>query len=644
MSTPAYDENSIVILEGLEAVRKRPGMYIGSTDRRGLHHLVWEILDNSIDEALNGFGNEIEITLHADGSCQIKDYGRGMPVGLHPSGKSALEVIFTVLHAGGKFNDANYKASGGLHGVGASVVNALCSKVIVQVRDGKKIYEMRFAEGGNQSSPLEVIGKTKETGSSVTFWPDPKIFKDCHFSYSTIKERAQEDAFLLKGLKITVKDERKAKKDGVKSETFLYEDGLKAFVQELDSEHPALSPIVSFEGESQGIKIQAAFQYCDTYQENILSFVNIVRTRDGGSHETGAKQAFTRTFNDYAKRNGLLKDKSMEGSDIREGLTMVLHVTVPEELLQFEGQTKEKLGTPQAKAAVDGVVGDHLRYFLEENKDLADSLIRKMIKAGQARAAAREAREKARKGKGKNRSERIISGKLVHAQSKDASKKELYLVEGDSAGGSAKQGRDSMYQAILPLRGKVLNTEQASLEAVEKNEELNTIIHTLDAGVGSSFDPDDSNYHKVIIMTDADDDGAHIQNLLLTFFYRFMRPLIEKGMLYIALPPLFRIAKGNQEYYLYSNEELEKKKSQLKSGYQISRYKGLGEMNANQLWETTMNPKTRTLLRVSLNDNRLAEKRISELMGERADLRRAWIEENVVFTLEDDFGKETAHA
>ena len=649
MSTPTYDEHSIVILEGLEAVRKRPGMYIGSTDRRGLHHLVWEILDNSIDEALNGYGNTIEITLYGDGSCEIKDYGRGMPVGLHPSGKSALEVIFTVLHAGGKFSDANYKASGGLHGVGASVVNALCSKVIVQVRDGKQLYQMQFEEGGHKVSALEVIGKTRETGSSVRFWPDPTIFKDNKFSYSTIAERAQEDAFLLKGLKITVKDARHMVKEGrdesIKSETFLYEDGLKAFVQELDTEHPTLTPVISFEGESQGIKIQAAFQYCDTYQENILSFVNIVRTRDGGSHETGAKQAFTRTFNEYAKRNGLLKekDKSMEGSDIREGLTMVLHVTVPEVLLQFEGQTKEKLGTPQAKAAVDAVVGDHLRYFLEENKDLADLLVRKMIKAGQARAAAREAREKARKGKGKNRSERIISGKLVHAQSRDATKKELYLVEGDSAGGSAKQGRDSMYQAILPLRGKVLNTEQASLEAVEKNEELNTIIHTLDAGVGSSFDPAESNYHKVIIMTDADDDGAHIQNLLLTFFYRFMRPLIEQGMLYIAMPPLFRIAKGTKEYYLYSNEELEEKKRELKSGYQISRYKGLGEMNANQLWETTMNPETRTLVRVSLNDSRLAEKRISELMGERADLRRAWIEENVVFTLEDDFGKEEVY-
>lgn len=651
MSTPTYDEHSIVILEGLEAVRKRPGMYIGSTDRRGLHHLVWEILDNAIDEALNGYGNDIEITLFADGSCQIKDHGRGMPVGLHASGKSALEVIFTVLHAGGKFNDANYKASGGLHGVGASVVNALCSKVVVRVCDGKQIYEMKFEDGGRKVSALEVIGKTRETGSSVRFWPDPAIFKENRFSYSTIKERAQEDAFLLKGLQITVVDARQAKEQkaeklqDVKSETFVYEDGLKAFVEEIDADHIPLTPIISFEGENQGLKIQAAFQYCDTYQETILSFVNIVRTRDGGTHETGAKQAFTRIFNEYAKRNGLLKekDKSMEGSDIREGLTMVLHVTVPEVLLQFEGQTKEKLGTPQAKAAVDGVIGDHLRYFLEENKDLADLLVRKMIKAGQARAAAREAREKARKGKGKNRADRIISGKLVHAQSRDASKKELYLVEGDSAGGSAKQGRDSMYQAILPLRGKVLNTEQASLEAVEKNEELNTIIHTLDAGVGSSFDPAESNYHKVIIMTDADDDGAHIQNLLLTFFYRFMRPLIEQGMLYIALPPLFRIAKGNQEYYLYSNEELEQKKSELKNGYQISRYKGLGEMNANQLWETTMNPQTRTLVRVSLKDSRLAEKRISELMGDRADLRRAWIEENVVFTLEDDFGKEKAH-
>lgn len=641
MPTTNYDENSIVILEGLDAVRKRPGMYIGSTDRRGLHHLVWEIMDNAIDEALNGYGNQIDITLNADGSCTVRDYGRGMPTGMHKSGKSALEVIFTVLHAGGKFTDSTYKASGGLHGVGASVVNALSKRLIVKVWDGKVIHELEFSQGGRHTGKMKTLGKTNQTGSSVTFWPDPEIFKDTTFSYSTIKERVQEDAFLLKGLKICVEDKRQ----NPKRDEFMYEDGLKAFVEELNTDHDALTPVVSFEGENQGMKIQVAFQYCDTYQENILSFANMVRTRDGGSHETGAKQAITKTMNEYARKNNFLKekDKSMDGADIREGLTMVLHVTVPENLLQFEGQTKEKLGTPQAKNAVDAIVCEHVRYFLEENKDLSENLIRKMIKAGQARQAAREAREKARKGKGKNKSERIISGKLVHAQSKDATKKELYLVEGDSAGGSAKQGRDSKYQAILPLRGKVLNTEHCTLEQVEKNEELNTIIHTLDCGIGQSMDPKDSNYHKVIIMTDADDDGAHIQNLLLTFFYRFMRPLIDAGMLYIAMPPLFRIEKGNQEFYVYSNDELTQLKAQLKSGYTISRYKGLGEMNANQLWETTMNPETRTLLRVTLDDGRLAEKRITELMGEKAELRRNWIEENVVFTLEDDFIKEESH-
>ena len=640
MPTTNYDENSIVILEGLDAVRKRPGMYIGSTDRRGLHHLVWEIMDNAIDEALNGYGNQIDITLNADGSCTIRDYGRGMPTGMHKSGKSALEVIFTVLHAGGKFTDSTYKASGGLHGVGASVVNALSKRLVVKVWDGKVIHELEFSQGGRHTGKMKTLGKTNQTGSSVTFWPDPEIFKDTTFSYSTIKERVQEDAFLLKGLKICVEDKRQ----NPKRDEFMYEDGLKAFVEELNTDHDALTPVVSFEGENQGMKIQVAFQYCDTYQENILSFANMVRTRDGGSHETGAKQAITKMMNEYARKNNFLKekDKSMDGADIREGLTMVLHVTVPENLLQFEGQTKEKLGTPQAKNAVDAIVCEHVRYFLEENKDLSENLIRKMIKAGQARQAAREAREKARKGKGKNKSERIISGKLVHAQSKDATKK-LYLVEGDSAGGSAKQGRDSKYQAILPLRGKVLNTEHCTLEQVEKNEELNTIIHTLDCGIGQSMDPKDSNYHKVIIMTDADDDGAHIQNLLLTFFYRFMRPLIDAGMLYIAMPPLFRIEKGNQEYYVYSNDELTQLKAQLKSGYTISRYKGLGEMNANQLWETTMNPETRTLLRVTLDDGRLAEKRITELMGEKAELRRNWIEENVVFTLEDDFIKEESH-
>lgn len=637
-----YGAGDIVILEGLEAVRKRPGMYIGSTDKKGLHHLVWEIMDNSIDEALNGYGNDITVVLNADGSVSVEDHGRGMPVGKHASGKSALEVIFTVLHAGGKFGSGGYKASGGLHGVGASVVNALSSWCLVEVHDGKNAWQMKFSEGGTKIGKLEKKGKASDTGSKVTFLPDPKIFRETRFSFSQIKERAQEDAFLLKGLKITVRDDRQNKRE----ETFQYEDGLKAFVEEINEDHTALSPVLSFEGENQGMKVQAAFQYCDNYQENIFSFANMVRTKDGGSHETGLKQAFTKTFNEYARKNGLLKekDKSLEGNDIREGLSVVLHITIPEELLQFEGQTKEKLGTPEAKSTVDAIVSEKLRYFLEENRETADLLVRKAIKASQARAAARKAREEIRKGKGKNRSERLISGKLVHAQSKDARKKELYLVEGDSAGGSAKQGRDSKYQAILPLRGKVLNTEKASLAAVEKNEELSTIIHTLGAGVGSSFVPEDSNYYKVIIMTDADDDGAHIQNLLLTFFYRFMRPLIEAKMLYIALPPLFRIAKKDKEYYLFSNEELEEKKKELKSGYVINRYKGLGEMNASQLWDTTMNPESRTLLCVTLEDARLAEKRVSELMGDRPELRRNWIEENVVFTLEDDFAKEVAHA
>lgn len=637
----SYDAGSIVILEGLDAVRKRPGMYIGSTDSRGLHHLVWEILDNAIDEAINGYGDEIVITLNKDGSLSVRDRGRGMPVGMHASGVPALQVIFTVLHAGGKFGSGGYKAAGGLHGVGASVVNALSRWCRVEVRDGKDVWEMTFSDGGRKVSPLKKTGKTRETGSTVTFLPDPSIFRDTRFSYSSIAERAQEDAFLLKGLKIVVRDERQTPREDV----YQYEDGLKAFVEEINTDHTPMHPAVSFEGESQGMKVQAAFQYCDDYQENLFTFANIVRTRDGGSHLTGAKQAFTKTFNEFARKNGLLreKDKSMDGSDIREGLTLVLQVTIPENLLQFEGQTKEKLGTPEAKSAVDAVVSEHLRYFLEENRELADTLVRKIIRAGQARLAARQARDNARKGKGKNRSEAVISGKLAHAQSRDARRKELYLVEGDSAGGSAKQGRDSRYQAILPLRGKVLNTERASLSAVEKNEELNTIIHTLGAGVGSDFEARDSAYHKVIIMTDADDDGAHIQNLLLTFFYRFMRGLIEAGMLYIALPPLYRVANKKEEMYLFDDDALEQAKKKMKSGYTLTRYKGLGEMNASQLWDTTMNPETRTLLRVTLEDARLAEKRVSELMGDKAELRRNWIEENVEFTLEDEFAQEVTH-
>ena len=641
MPKQQYDESSIVILEGLDAVRKRPGMYIGSTDSKGLHHLVWEIVDNAIDEALNGYGNEITITLEKDGSVTVEDHGRGMPVGKHKSGVSTLQVIFTILHAGGKFTShGGYTSAGGLHGVGASVVNALCTWCKVTVHDGKDIWSMTFEDGGSKIGKLEKVGKTNRTGSTVTFKPDPTIFKTVHFSYSTICERAQEDAFLLKGLKMIVRDKRKEEKEVI----YQYEDGLKAFIDEVNQDHTPMHDSVSFRGESNQIVVEGCFQYTDEYQENIFSFTNMVRTRDGGSHETGAKQAFTKVFNEYARKNGFLKekDKGFDGNDVREGLTLVINLTIPEDYLQFEGQTKEKLGTPEAKPATEAVVSENLRYFLEENKEIANALVRKIIKAAQARNAARKARADIRNGKGKNRSERVLSGKLASAQSKDARRKELYLVEGDSAGGSAKQGRDSNYQAILPLRGKVLNTEKASLEAIEKNEELNTIIHALGAGVGANFTAEDSNYYKVIIMTDADDDGAHIQNLLLTFFYRYMRELITHEMLYIALPPLYRIAKGGKEYYLYTNEELDEKKAELKNGYTITRYKGLGEMNATQLWDTTMNPESRTLLCVTIENAMMAEKRVTELMGDKAELRRNWIEDNVVFTLEDDYKEVSA--
>lgn len=641
MPKQQYDESSIVILEGLDAVRKRPGMYIGSTDSKGLHHLVWEIVDNAIDEALNGYGNEIAITLEKDGSVTVEDHGRGMPVGKHKSGVSTLQVIFTILHAGGKFTShGGYTSAGGLHGVGASVVNALCTWCKVTVHDGKDIWSMTFEDGGSKIGKLEKVGKTNRTGSTVTFKPDPTIFKTVHFSYSTICERAQEDAFLLKGLKMIVRDKRKEEKEVI----YQYEDGLKAFIDEVNQDHTPMHDSISFRGESNQIVVEGCFQYTDEYQENIFSFTNMVRTRDGGSHETGAKQAFTKVFNEYASKNGFLKekDKGFDGNDVREGLTLVINLTIPEDYLQFEGQTKEKLGSPEAKPATETVVSENLRYFLEENKEIANALVRKIIKAAQARNAARKARADIRNGKGKNRSERVLSGKLASAQSKDARRKELYLVEGDSAGGSAKQGRDSKYQAILPLRGKVLNTEKASLEAIEKNKELNTIIHALGAGVGANFTAEDSNYYKVIIMTDADDDGAHIQNLLLTFFYRYMRELITHEMLYIALPPLYRIAKGGKEYYLYTNEELDEKKAELKNGYTITRYKGLGEMNATQLWDTTMNPESRTLLCVTIENAMMAEKRVTELMGDKAELRRNWIEDNVVFTLEDDYREVSA--
>ena len=635
MSEKAYDASSIQILDGLEAVRKRPGMYIGSTDSRGLHHLVWEIVDNAIDEALNGHGNTIKITIEKDGAVCVEDEGRGMPVGMHEKGISSLEVIFTILHAGGKFSsDGGYKTSGGLHGVGASVVNALSEWVEVTVCSGGKIYQMTFADGGTKTSELKVIGKTNKTGSKVRFKPDKTIFSTVDFSFSLIEERARENAFLLKGLHMIVKDERKDK-----IADFCYENGLEAFVEYLHEDKAVLHKPVSFSGVVNDIQIDCAFQYTDEYQENMFSFVNMVRTGDGGTHEVGARSAFTKVFNEYARKYGLLKekDKNFEGSDVREGLTVILSVGIPENLLQFEGQTKGKLGTPEAKPAVESLISEKLAFYLEENKELATNLIKKMQKASLAREAARKAREDTRKGKTKGKAEKILSGKLAAAQSKDVKRKELYLVEGDSAGGSAKQGRDSKYQAILPLRGKVLNTEKASIASIEKNEELNTIIHAVGAGVGANFSVEDINYDKVIIMTDADTDGAHIQTLLLTFFYRYMKELIETGHVYIALPPLYKITKNKEIVYAWTDEELNRVKKKMSRGFEIQRYKGLGEMNATQLWETTMNPETRTLIQVSIEDALLAEKRVSILMGDKADVRRDWIEENVCFTLEDDY-------
>ena len=634
-----YDDNSIQILEGLEAVRKRPGMYIGSTDTRGLHHLIWEIVDNSIDEALNGYGKKIQITLEADGSVTVQDEGRGMPIGQHASGVNTLQVIFTVLHAGGKFSsEGGYKTAGGLHGVGASVVNALSEWLTVEVAHDGELVRMEFADGGKKIGKLEHLGKTNRTGSTVRFKPDPRIFSTTEYKYDVVCERAREEAFLLSGIAMVVSDKRNKKNE---TETYLYEDGLTAFLEYLHEDRNVLMNPVKFSGEANGIQVEAAFQYTDDYQENTYSFVNLVRTSDGGTHEVGFKGAFTKAINDYARKYGLLKakDKNLEGGDVREGLTTILSVSVPEGLLQFEGQTKSKLGTPQAKTAVEAVVSEKLSFWLEENRNQSDTLVRKMLKASLARIAARKARDEIRKGKRVGKGEKVLSGKLAPAQTKDARVKELFLVEGDSAGGSAKQGRDSHYQAILPLRGKVLNTEKCTLSDIEKNEELNTLIYTLGAGVGPDFDYKESNYGKVIIMTDADDDGSHIQILLLTFFYRYMRPLLEQGMVYIALPPLYKVTKGKTTEYVYSDQELDSLRRKL-GKVEIQRYKGLGEMNATQLWETTMDPSQRTLIKVGISDGVKAERRVTVLMGDKAELRRKWIEDNVSFTLEDTFDLE----
>lgn len=637
-----YNANSIELLTGLQGVRKRPAMYIGSTNTFGLHHLVWEIIDNAVDEALNGYGDSISVTIHKDGSITVSDEGRGIPCDINKqTGLPAVQLIFTTLHSGGKFSDTNYKSSGGLHGVGSAVTNALSLYCDVSVSRDGKIYHIRFNNGGQLETPLEIIGNTYKHGTTVTFKPDPTIFQTTEFKWDTIASHLQEEALLLKKVHFKLIDERIKKE-----EEFYYENGLNEYLDVLNQNKVKIGENINFEDTVDGIYIDVALQYCEEdYNETIFSYVNNVRTRDGGTHEAGFKTGLTKAVNDFVENNQLFKGKQkLEGSDIREGMTAIISLRLPQSISQFEGQTKEKLGTQQAFAAVSNLTYTKLTYYLNENRQFAVNFIDKCYRSLNARLAARKAKNESRSTK-RAKETVLVSNKLTPAQGKDYKNNELFIVEGDSAGGSAKKGRFPKFQAILPLRGKPLNTCGLSIEKILKNEEISTIINTIGAGFGQSFDVNDSHYGKIIIMTDADTDGAHIQTLLLTFFYLYMKSLIINGMVYVAVPPLYRVYKPdnkakNKEKYVWKEEELAEAKEFIGPGYRINRYKGLGEMNADQLSYTTMNPEHRLLLRVSIDDPLLVEKKVNILMGNNADLRKEWIVEHVDFSVVDSFIKE----